>query len=155
MKKLVYLETTIFSFYHDEREQSNFRQLVTQEWWNSQKKYYDLCTSIFTLQELNNPAYPNWESTYTLAEEIPVLNMHNDIPGIIRAYIDNKVMPQDDTGDAAHLAIASHYSVDFLLTWNCKHIANANKFEHIQKINRRLGLLTPILLTPEMLFMEN
>ncbi len=41
--------------------------------------------------------------------------------------------------------------VDYLLTWNCKHLANVNKIEHIQVINRRLGLLTPVILTPEML----
>jgi hypothetical protein len=63
-------------------------------------------------------------------------------------------MPADDAGDAAHLAIASYHGVDYLLTWNCRHLANANKFAHIREINRRLGLLTPELVTPEQLFME-
>jgi hypothetical protein len=63
-------------------------------------------------------------------------------------------MPADDAGDAAHLAVASYHGVDYLLTWNCRHLANANKFEHIRVINRRLGLMTPELVTPEQLFEE-
>ena len=50
--------------------------------------------------------------------------------------------------DALHLALASFHKCDFLLTWNCAHIANANKFEHIRIINARLGLFVPALVTP-------
>lgn len=49
---------------------------------------------------------------------------------------------------------SKHDMLDYLLTWNCRHLANANKFEHIRSINRRLGLLTPELVTPEQLFEE-
>jgi len=52
-----------------------------------------------------------------------------------------------------HLAVASFYKCDFLLTWNCKHIANPNKFGHIRRVNTVLGLYTPILITP-LEFME-
>ena len=57
-------------------------------------------------------------------------------------------MPTDPTGDALHLALASFYRIDFLLTWNCKHLANANKFGHIRRINTRLGLYVPNIVTP-------
>jgi len=57
-------------------------------------------------------------------------------------------MPNDPQGDALHLAIASYHKVDALLTWNCKHLANANKFDHIRRINYEIGLPTPILTTP-------
>jgi predicted nucleic acid-binding protein len=63
-------------------------------------------------------------------------------------------MPRSDPGDAYHLAMASYYQVDFLLTWNCRHLANVNKQEHIKKVNEELGLKVPILTTPEMLFSE-
>ena len=74
--------------------------------------------------------------------------------GIIKAYVDHRLMPASDVGEAAHLAIASFHAVDYLLTWNCRHLANANKFEQIRSINRRLGLLTPELVTPEQMFEE-
>jgi hypothetical protein len=57
-------------------------------------------------------------------------------------------MPRDPTGDALHLALASYHKCDFLLTWNCSHLANANKFMHIRRINTMIGLYVPILVTP-------
>ena len=57
-------------------------------------------------------------------------------------------MPDDPVGDALHLAIASYHKCDFLLTWNCRHLANANKFGHIRRVNTLLGLYVPLLVTP-------
>jgi hypothetical protein len=57
-------------------------------------------------------------------------------------------MPRDGAGDALHLALASFYSMDVLLTWNCKHLANPNKFSHIEQVNGELGLSTPLMTTP-------
>ena len=57
-------------------------------------------------------------------------------------------MPAEVAGDAIHLAFASVYACDVLLTWNCAHLANANKFEHIRRVNTDLGLSVPLLLTP-------
>ncbi|MBA7541756.1 hypothetical protein ES705_34072 [subsurface metagenome] len=61
-------------------------------------------------------------------------------------------MPIDSKGDALHLALASYHHCHFLLTWNCSHLANANKFEYIRHINTTLGLFVPILTTPVELF---
>jgi hypothetical protein len=63
-------------------------------------------------------------------------------------------MPKSLLGDAIHLAYASFYRIDFLLTWNCNHLANANKKRHIQVLNDRLGLFTPEIITPMELFEE-
>ena len=57
-------------------------------------------------------------------------------------------MPADPAGDALHLAIASYHKYDFLVTWNCRHLANANKFGHLRRINTLLGLFVPALVTP-------
>ena len=57
-------------------------------------------------------------------------------------------MPSDPKGDALHLALASYHRCQFLLTWNCAHLANANKREHIRHVNALLGLHVPILTTP-------
>ncbi len=67
---------------------------------------------------------------------------------IATIYIDRLVMPRGGAGDALHLALASFYSLDVLLTWNCKHLANPNKFGHIHQVNDELGLSTPLLTTP-------
>jgi hypothetical protein len=57
-------------------------------------------------------------------------------------------MPADPLGDALHLALASYHRCDFLVTWNCRHLANANKFDHIRRLNALLGLFVPALVTP-------
>ena len=57
-------------------------------------------------------------------------------------------MPAEALGDAHHLALASYHRCGMLVTWNCKHIANANKLSHIRRVNALLGLETPALVTP-------
>lgn len=64
-------------------------------------------------------------------------------------------MPAGAGGDAYHLTMASYYSVDYLLTWSCRHLANANKIKHIAVVNARLGLSVPIITTPQLLIPEN
>jgi hypothetical protein len=61
-------------------------------------------------------------------------------------------MPANPTGDALHLALAYYHKCDFLVTWNCEHLANANKFGHIRRVNTMLGLFVPSLVTPMELF---
>ena len=57
-------------------------------------------------------------------------------------------MPRDPEGDALHLAFASYYKCDILLTWNCKHLANEDKRDHIIQVNSALNLSTPRIVTP-------
>ena len=71
-----------------------------------------------------------------------------------REIADQNLMPQTQTGDAVHLAYASYYKMDFLLTWNCSHLANANKKDHIRRINAMMNLPTPEIITPLELFRE-
>jgi hypothetical protein len=66
-------------------------------------------------------------------------------------YVYEGAMPSNDVGDAFHLAFATWYRLQYLLTWNCKHLANANKFEHIQLLNARRRLVSPTIVTPEQL----
>ena len=154
MAKSVYLDSTIFSFFHDNRDGSSYRREITVDWWNTQRRYYDIYTSYFVLQEVGNPVYPDWQKVAALAEQVPLLEEVAEIRGMVKVCLENKLIPQDDAGDAVHLALASYYSMDYLLTWNCLHLANANKVEHIRRINMRLGVFTPDLVTPEQLFME-
>lgn len=60
-------------------------------------------------------------------------------------------MPSNDLGDALHLSFATVYRIEYLLTWNCKHLANANKFERIRRVNAARRYLTPLIVTPAQL----
>lgn len=115
MKKTVCLETTIPSYYFEEREELRYQNLI---------------------------------------KDIPTLSIPDEIRDIVEVYLKNYVMPRKDIGDAFHLAIASYYKIDYLLTWNCDHLANINKEEHIKIVNERIGISTPRITTPLQLFIE-
>ena len=76
------------------------------------------------------------------------LAIESEIAEIVETYIRHKLMPNERGGDAVHLAIASYYKCDILLTWNCSHLANANKFNHVRRVNTLQGLFVPVLTTP-------
>jgi hypothetical protein len=100
---------------------------------------------------------PEWgEIRLALVRDLPLLPIEPAIAEIVQAYIGYKLMPSDPGGDAMHLALASYHKCDFLVTWNCRHLANANKFGHIRRVNTMLGLFVPALVTPlEMLGDDN
>ena len=83
-----------------------------------------------------------------MVESLPLLAVEPAVMDIIDTYIARHVMPSDPAGDALHLALASFHRCDFLVTWNCRHLANANKFGHIRRVNTLLGLYVPSLVTP-------
>jgi hypothetical protein len=83
-----------------------------------------------------------------LVQNLPLLPVEPAIIEIVQAYIRHKLMPADPGGDALHLALASYHKCDFLVTWNCRHLANANKFGHLRRVNTLLGLFVPALVTP-------
>lgn len=115
---------------------------------------YDIFISDSVLQELNDGNYPHKKEIIEFVAEISLLPIADDLEQIVQFYIDNYVMPKTLIGDAVHLAYASYYDIEYLLTWNCNHLANANKRKHIRIINGRLGLSTPEIITPLELFKE-
>ena len=156
MRRKVYIETTVPSFYAETRQEpaAIYRRETTRRWWAEEAPRYDLFVSPFVVDELSEGDYPGREQALALIGELPALEAVAEIEDIVAVYIRHHLMPRGDRGDAAHLAIASYYAVDFLLTWNCRHLANANKARHLAEINNRLGLFVPILTTPESLFLE-
>jgi hypothetical protein len=124
------------------------RREWTRDWWDNHRQDYTAVTSEAVLDELNNGNYPNKTSMLALLDDIPLLAVSEAIAEIVEAYIRHKLMPEDPLGDALHLALDSYHKCDFLLTWNCQHLANANKFDHIKRVNTLLGLYVPKLVTP-------
>ena len=156
MTKSVYVETTIPGAYVDERDDivSRFQRRETHVWWAACRARYDLYTSEAVLAELRQEHFPNQGEALSLLDNVPVLPVDDEVAGVARAYVEHLVMPKGQMGDSFHLAFACVHTMDYLLTWNCRHLANPRKVAHIAEINRRLGLLTPIILTPQMLVEE-
>ena len=155
--KSVYIETSIPSFYHETRQEPEMvaRRNWTRQWWTHCAKRYRLVTSEGVIAELQEGEYETQAGAVKLVGNLPRLEVVDDIAGIIDVYVANHLMPNERLGDALHLALASYHKCDFLLTWNCSHIANANKFEHIRVINARMGLFVPALVTPIELYAED
>jgi len=155
MRKKVYLDTTIPSYLFDKRPEIKFLIDITKRWWQEESSKYLVVVSENTINELNRGNYPNKGKILEFALILNILPYTEEIVQISQAYIDNSLMPDDLEGDAMHLAYASYYKIDFLLTWNCNHLANANKKIHIRFLNTRLGLFIPEIITPMELFEED
>lgn len=146
----VYVETSIPSFYHTTRTGAAAvaRRDWTRRWWTVARERYTLVSSDPVLDELRRGDYPSREAALELAQELPLLEMAPAVAEIVDAYIQHRLMPEDPAGDALHLALASYHKCEFLVTWNCRHLANANKYGHIRRVNNLLGLYVPVLATP-------
>lgn len=150
MHEMVYVETSIFSFYYDRRTSPEIvaRHQWTRQWWDQDRHRYTLVTSLAAVGELRLGNLPHQAEAWKLAQSLPSLPTPEGIQDIVDLYVQHHLMPKDPLGDALHLALASYHKCDFLLTRNCRHLANANKFGHIRRVNALLGLHIPTLVTP-------
>ncbi len=146
----VYVETSIPSFYYTLRTdpESVARMHWTRQWWQEYAAESTLVTSVAVIEELQHGTGGRIEERISLLDQATVLPISDEVVEIAQVYVDKLVMPRDPKGDALHLAFASYHKADFLLTWNCRHLANANKFQHIRVVNYELGLPCPVLTTP-------
>ena len=150
MSQLIYIETSIPSFYHETRAARQFQTMRewTREWWDIARVRDELVTSLAVIAELEDAPEPKRTKALKLLEPLPLLRSSETIDEMVAVYVKHKLMPADATGDARHLALATFYRCDVLASWNCKHIANVNKRGHIESINAMLGYETPLLTTP-------
>ena len=146
----VYIETSIPSFYYETRTEPEMaaKRTWTRQWWDERREGYEIFTSEAVIDELSGGEYPNKDRVLALVAPLPLLPIEREIAEIVEAYIQHQMMPNDPLGDALHLATASYHKCEFLLTWNCNHLANANKFAHIKRVNTILGLYVATLVTP-------
>lgn len=151
----MYLDTTFPSYLFDNRDEIREFIHITQKWWRDESRKYVVVTSENTINELSKGNYLNKEKILEFSLKLKMLPFSEDIVRISQIYIENCLMPSDLEGDAMHLAYASYYKIDFLLTWNCNHLANANKKNHIRFLNTKLGLFIPYIITPLELFEED
>ena len=152
----VYIETSIPSYYHETRKGSIVTAWheTTRRWWDSYRHMYDLCISQFVVAELARAPTSKAARLRRLIEGIPLLDEPPGLQDVVQYYFEHRFMPIEAGGDAFHLAMASIHNVDFLLTWNCRHLANVNKMPHLRVLNGRLGLPVPTVTTPLTLMPE-
>ncbi len=154
----IYIETTIISFYFNVRAEPEMvaRQNWSRRWLDAAMEGSDeLVSSLAVQAELEAGQYPKQAEMLELLGAFPMLDLNEAVAETVDAYISRHVMPNNPAGDALHLAAASFHRCHFLVTWNCRHIANANKFAHIRRVNGILGIGNPALVTPLELLQES
>ena len=150
MASQLYIETTIPSAHATNRTDpgSAYRRENTREWWLEQLSLYEAWISDAVVLELEKGGWPGREAALSLVEPLRRLAIDEEISAVARRCVAELLVPAELGGDALHLAVACVHEVEFLLTWNIRHLANPNKLGHLTVINRRLGLLTPQIVTP-------
>lgn len=150
MKTRVYIETTIPSFYYTLRTdaESVARMNWTRRWWSEFAAQFALVSSSAVIAELRRGTGQTTGQRIALLRTAELLEITRPVEDVAQFYIDRLVMPNDPGGDALHLALAVVHRVDVLLTWNCRHLANPSKMEHVRLVNHEMGLPMPLLTTP-------
>jgi hypothetical protein len=147
----VYLETTIPS-YLVARQSKNLRlaadQAATHEWWNERRHEYKLYVSAAVLTEVEAGDPEVASKRVAVLDGIPELTAKNEISGLANLLLSRQIIPAVAAVDAVHLAYSAVYAVDFLLTWNCKHIHNLKLERRIEATCNDLGYTCPIICTP-------
>jgi predicted nucleic acid-binding protein len=150
-KPLVYVETTIISYLTSRRNRDLIvaaHQEVTREWWERRRSAFRLVASQLVLAEAaaGDPAAAR--GRLELLESIELVEATPEALELARSLVANGAIPAAAPEDALHVAIAATNGADYLLTWNCKHIANATIRSRIEVECQRAGLLPPVLCTP-------
>ena len=150
MPKRIYIETTIPSAYYTLRTdaESLDRQKLTRQWWDEYAELFILTSSTAVIDELEEGSKQVTLNRLALLDGIEIFDPTVEIVHIAQVYMEKLIMPQEPQGDALHLAFALFHQIDAMLTWNCTHLANPNKFDFITRINQELGLPMPMLTTP-------
>ena len=156
MKHTVYIETTIPSYLTANPSRDIFqlsRQSITRRWWDTKRQDYDLGTSDFTVIECRKGDPAAAQRRMDSIKGIPLLEIIGDMYSLSDSYMKFLPIPADSKDDTLHLAACVVRQIDYLLTWNCKHLGPIT-MQRIQKYNDKHDLFVPVLTTPEAFFDE-
>jgi predicted nucleic acid-binding protein len=150
----VYLETSFVSACITDRTDAGsvYRRQVSLDWWAGQRRRHDVHVSDVVIAELSHPAYPHREVALAFVEDARVIPVTEEMAGLAEILIRERVMPGPLGGDALHVAAATIARMEYLLSWNVRHLANPNKLQHLGIVCLRLGFAPPCIVTPENLW---
>jgi hypothetical protein len=150
----VYIETSVVSYLVARLSRDLVvagHQQTTSEWWENHRHRFNLFVSALVLQEAGSGDAVLAQRRLDALRGIAVLELRAEAAALAREMVEHGPVPAKAAVDAAHIAIAAVQGVAFLLTWNCKHIANAEMQPELERICRTRGYLLPVLCTPEQL----
>ena len=151
MKPLVYMETSVVSYLTARQSRDLVvaaYQEVTREWWHVASGRFDLVASELVVTEAGAGDADAASARLEVLRPVALLNITESSEALARRLLDLGAVPRQAAADAAHIAIAATNGVDFLVTWNFKHIANAAMRSRIERVCRQAGYEPPVICTP-------
>ena len=148
----VYIETSVVSYLRQRPSAQVVmaaHQLLTHKWWDTERTNYELVVSQYVLDEASagNPTLA--AERLQLLDGIPLLPDAPEITRIADEIMSRAILPAKAQVDALHIATVAHHRIQYLLTWNCKHIANAKILPRIHQVLTDAGVPIPVICTPE------
>lgn len=153
----VYIETTIISYLTGRPSRDLIQaahQQITSQWWHERRRSFELFTSQAVVDEAGAGDQGAAHRRLEALEPLPLLEINDDVTSLAGALIEAGPLPEKAAVDAVHIAASARYGMDYLLTWNCTHIANAAMRDRIERVCRSKNYDPPIMCTPEELLEE-
>ena len=157
MKPTLYLETSIVSYYTGRPSRDLIiagRQQVTRDWWENERMKYSLYVSALVLLESQRGEPAAVKKREQALKGIPLVGTAEATAELAESLVKKGPIPREYPDDALHIALASTNGMDYLLTWNFRHINNATMKSDVAKIVTLFGYECPVICTPEEL-LEN
>ena len=152
MKPTVYIETTVVSYMTSRPTRDLLvaaHHQVTREWWKTALPKLDAYVSAVVLDEISRGDPAAADKRVTAVSAFPLLEVVPEVHELAGLYFARIEIPDAARADSYHLALACHHGMDFLVTWNCKHLASGRVKLLLERANATLGLRTPFICTPE------
>ena len=157
MGKRVYIETSVIS-YLVARPSRNIMteacQLATKQWWNNRRSQFELFTSELVLAEAGQGDPDAARRRKEELKNIPDLEVTASAVTLARTLVGQHALPREAMDDAMHLAVAAVHGIDYLLTWNCRHLDNAEMKPLMRSVCAIAGYRCPEICTPQELMGE-
>lgn len=156
MKRKVYLETSVISYLTARPSKTIIgaaHQHITSTWWEKRSNY-ELFISEMVLRECAAGDPDAAQRRLEIVRTIPILVATEEAYQLADTLLKKKIIPTKAAEDSLHIAIATIHAVDYLLTWNCKHIANPELQRRIMDYLSETGRFLPFICTPEELIGE-
>jgi hypothetical protein len=152
VKKRVYIETSIASYLTARPSRDLIqaaRQQITTDWWEDRRSEFDLFVSQYVIDEAGDGDIDAASRRLKLLDGLPLLESTEEAVELGEVLLSEGVVPQKAVTDALHIAIATIHKMNVLLTWNCKHLANAEILGELSRVIRSRGYEPPVICTPD------
>jgi hypothetical protein len=151
MKPTVYIETTVIGHLTTRLPADTVvagQMLATRRWWADARPHFDVFTSELVVAEASRGDPTAAAERLAALADVPLLAIPDASADLADALVARNALPFKARVDAAHLAVAAMTGMEYLLTWNCRHLANATLRARIEQVCRERGFEPPIICTP-------